>query len=65
MSSFLRQEWNKKQLLKMERDLAQQASAYCTHHHGSMEGFDNDAVWRELQEKYDNDLSDMPTFHEP
>ena len=49
----------------MERDLAQQASAYCTHHHGSMEGFDNDAVWRELQEKYDNDLSDMPTFHEP
>ena len=35
MSSILRQEWNHKQLLKMERDLAQNAAEYCTSHHGS------------------------------
>jgi hypothetical protein len=65
MSSFLRQEWNNKQLLNVERDLAQKAAAYCTLHHGSMEGFDKDAVRKELQKKYHNEMSDVPTFREP
>ena len=73
MSSILRQEWNVKQLLKMERELAQKAAIHCTVH-GSMAGFDQDAVWKELQKKYDNQMSmsactaiswDMPCLSEP
>lgn len=52
MSSTLREEWNNKQLLKMERDLASKAAAYCTFH-GSMDGFDKDAVWKKLEKEYD------------
>ena len=58
MSSILRQEWNNKQLLKMERDLAQKAAEHCMVHHGSFEGFDHDAAWNELQKKYDNEMSE-------
>jgi hypothetical protein len=57
MSSIRRQEWNDKQLLKMERDLAQEAAEYCTSHHGSFEGFDHDAVWKELEKEYGNEAS--------
>ena len=75
MSSLLRQEWNEKQLLKMERDLAQKAAIHCTIH-GTMAGFDQDAVWNELQKRYDNQMSmssctaiaissGVPCFSEP
>ena len=57
MSHILQQEWNEKQLLKMERDLAQEAAEYCTSHHGSFEGFDHDAVWKELEKEYGNEAS--------
>ena len=58
MLSIRREQWNIETLHKMERDLAQKAAEYCMVHHGSVAGFDHDAVWNELQKKYDNEMSE-------
>jgi histidinol-phosphate/aromatic aminotransferase/cobyric acid decarboxylase-like protein len=55
--SALQQEETVERKLKMQRELASKAAAYCTLHHGSFEGFDKDAVVKELEKEYGSGAS--------
>jgi hypothetical protein len=61
MLSIRREGSNTETRLRTERDLAQRAADYCMLHHGSMEGFGQDAASKQLEKE----MSDIPTLREP